>query len=636
MLAVAEISQELNRRYKGVDDGKRRLFLKPGKNGEPFAFHEGESLRGGISRALAIAGVPNSWTFLREFGLAHRNRVTVTEDPNIDLSSLADALGCARSDVVNRAYRDVGGGARDFFDLTVPHGSIETRLRRFSPSFFRAGNQHHLAAWELKFLPFCPVTWDILASTCNICKVNPDQAQGWTRSLTPVDRCDECGRKLANRTADIVPDSMRPALELIRLLVATETATRYGIHGHLPRGLAECNPQTVFDLILGLSKHITTPRDMQHSNEQLVRLHSACRAVSLWPAGLDELTFSASAQGSVLPPLLNAYASLGAEPANPTAKKAYSQPEFGSVSTRNNDLRELVGIRSASAVAGLDADLLTRCWEVGLLTRYYRSHGMKLLAGFDVEELRMFSAAWKKCVSAASVAYAWGLPTYALEQFAALEVLPSSTLKLPDAPPRFLESDVKALKLKIEDVSGKASGRGTRLHSLMEHASGGLKPWGHMFRAILDGVLPMWLEKQSDRDWPKRMFVDESMGQELLGRMITRMHTDELVYSELVTQSDALEILNCSASSIKVLEHLPSQGVNPKLFRLADVVELASKIMPTAEVASCLSLDATRTFRILQSCRVRQIVPGGWDRQHASRLIAAAEAARNNQLSFAL
>ncbi|MEG4930195.1 TniQ family protein [Microcoleus sp. F10-B2] len=166
MLSLANLAAELLRHEPAKVDTPRKLRFK--KN-EPFAFGENESLRGGIARACHLAGVPNSFTVLGELGQRHRNVVAVAEDPNIDETGLAEALDVDLPEIVKRRYPKAMSGKRYFHGLWLPANSIDIRTRRFAPTFLAKEGYHH-AAWELKFLPFCPETWDILQSHCNTCK----------------------------------------------------------------------------------------------------------------------------------------------------------------------------------------------------------------------------------------------------------------------------------------------------------------------------------------------------------------------------------------------------------------------------------------------------------------------------------
>lgn len=634
MLGVADLSAEMNRLNKDVGDGKRRLRLVGMDVNHAFSFHEGESLRGGIARALQLAKLPNSWSFLSEFGLRHRNRVSIAEDPEIDLGGIAVALGCDRGDIVSRIYQDRGNGARDFFGITVPHGSIEVQRRRFSPTFFARYGAYHLAAWELRFLPFCPITWDLLEATCDMCKTNPGQPQGWTRTLTPVDRCDECGRELSRQRHETVPIDMRPALEIVRHLVGTTPTDREGVYNHLPQHLQQSSPQEILDVILGLAKHLAIPRTaLKYSS--LVRLHEACQSVIAWPNGFKNRAFSVSDSSPVSSQILNSYASLGAEPARETASREYAQSNPAPVIVQTPAGKDCIGLREATAIAGLSDDLLRRCWEERVVSRHYRFHGGKQLPAFDSTELSDFAKAWKDCVGTSTIAHRWGLPNYAVEQLERLGVLSPSSLTLAESGLRFRSSEVAAFTAKVESRSGEIDGPSITLYALLQSVSGRLKPWGQMISAIIDGQLQLFVAEGAEA-WPKRAFVEASKSQKVLRAALEQGTTSALKYSAHVTQSDALEILNCSASSIKVLKRLTPQGANPKLYLLDDVLDLAARIMPTAEIAARLDLDHTRTFRILQASRVREIVPGGWARAHASRIIAASDAAHNRQLSLSL
>ena len=105
MLALADISQELLRRERSTDEAPRRLLYRDRVS---FSFKDGESLRGGMARACELAGAPNSWTVLREVGLKHRNRVLVSEDPDIDIGALAEALGVTREELQRQLARMLG------------------------------------------------------------------------------------------------------------------------------------------------------------------------------------------------------------------------------------------------------------------------------------------------------------------------------------------------------------------------------------------------------------------------------------------------------------------------------------------------------------------------------------------------
>lgn len=294
-----------------------------------------------------------------------------------------------------------------------------------------------------------------------------------------------------------------------------------------------------------------------------------------------------------------------------------------------------MGLREASSIAGLDDDLLRQCWHEGLISRRYRFHGMKLLPAFDTDELSEFAKAWKDCLSAATIARRWGLPSYAIEQLAHLGVITSSRLTIGESDLRFRSFEVAAFSSKMERQSDEVTGASLTLYALLQQVSGRIKPWGQMISAITAGELQAFVAGGGE-PWCKRVYIEPYESQRRLMGALEQERTSKLRYSNYITQTDALEILNCSASSIKVLRQLTPRGANPKLFLLDDVLGLATQIMPTAEIAAWLNLDPASTFRVLQASRFKEIVPGGWDRAHAVRIITAAGSAQNRQLSACL
>lgn len=632
MLALADISQELLRRERSTDDVPRRLLYRDRVS---FSFRDGESLRGGMARACELAGAPNSWTVLREVGLKHRNRVLVSEDPDIDIGALAEALGVTREEVTARQYPEKENGAREYFGMIVPAGSIESRARRYSPTFLR-GHGYHLAAWELKFLPFCPVTWDMLLQHCDACRSQPPQAQGWVRTLTPIDRCDECGRKLAERSTTSVSEELRPALEIISCLVRSTENERASVINKLPSALGGAEPQALLDVILGLAKHMKASSTRGEVNPQVIRLHLACKAIQTWPTGLDGIEFKVSPTSQTLPPLLQSYAALGAEPAVDAAKEEYASIRAVTRLTAGDDLDRVIGLREASAISGLEDDTLRAAWEARLITRRYRAHGDRLLPAFKVRELLAFAEAWKARVSASSVASRFGLPTYGIEQCVIQRVLRPTALSLPGSGYRFSARTVDRF-CDMASMRPPASHVATiALSDLMRMVSGRLKPWGDVLNAVKLGRVSAKLEPGEDHQLAERLQIEEISAKVLIEKVATEGAPCLRGLSSAICQSDALEILNCSATSFRMLEGIASTGINPKLFPLELVVDRARQVAATSEIAKQLELNPTLTSRLLCAARVREIVPGGWDRVQAAALIHRATLMREAQISLGL
>jgi hypothetical protein len=636
MIGLAVISTEILRREGGKDQ-IRRLLMRPGDAGEiGFTFRKTESLRGGLSRAFARAGLSNSWTMLREAGLKHRNRVIVSEDPNIDIGALAEALQVSREEILHRRYPEVSLGIREFFGLQIPHSNFETRTRQFSPTYLREFGHHH-AAWELKFLPFCPETYDVLQTTCMMCKPETGHTQGWTRTLTPVDCCDECGRRLGNQPAHKVPEHMRPALNIVARIVSPDLTKRKTFAEFIPTQLTANSPQQMLDAILGLTRHLAIPKSRRDEDGRLVRLHLACEAVSKWPTGLDHLDFTASKTGAILPPLMRQYAALGVEPPSVVGKTALNWPRVNAASDtcltqKFNAGSHLVGLARASRLAGLSSDLLHQVWNSGLLTRRYRFHGTKMLPAFDTHELVFFADAWKARVSAASVGQRLGIPAYGLEQCALLNVFPPHDLTLINDgyyfDPQLIDETLNRLKQRSVAVSGNL----VSIRGALRRTSGGVKPWGFLLKALLEGILPFKYNSQSGEKLSGCLLVSQACMLEQLPNLMEKAASSVTGLTSQISQKDALEILNCGSSSLGMFDGIDGQGVNPLLYPLEKIIARSQECMATIEFAEQLGIGAAAAYCILRDARVAEVVPGGWHRAQAKILIDRVADTRKAQL----
>ena len=639
MIGLAQLHAELLRREGTPDTKPRRLLMKPDEKGDKtFAFKASESLRGGLARGMQRGGLSNSWTLLQHVGLKHRNRVRVAEDSELNLSLLGEALQVPREQILVRTYPEISSGVRTYFGLRISASNFETRHRRFSPAFFRSHGYHH-ASWELKFLPFCPETFELLDSKCTKCKPAGGRTQLWTRTQTPVDCCDDCGRRLADQPAKQVPKYMRPALEIIARVVSPDPCVRATLTEILPLQLKENNAQSILDVVLSLSNHVAVSSSPSQHPESLERLHLACKAVSQWPHGLEPLQFTASIHGAALPLIFNSYAALGVEHPSDCVRAMLNTGTIKAIASDPHDHQfalpdEIIGLTEACRTTGIQDDVLVRIWEERLLTRRYRSHGRRMVPAFHRKELMPFVNAWKQRLSAATLGYELGLPSYAIEQCGILGVLDPHPLTLktggmyfyPGCVPSFLEFlSKRSVPLNFQWVT---------LQNALRRTSGGLKPWGVLIKAMLDGEIRFNFKDHAKPQLGKCLLLAAEDVEQFMNQICDSVFHSIGGLTQHVPQKDALEILNCSGSSLGMLAGIEGQGINPKLFPLCQILERSRTAVPTIEIADHLGIEPFQAYDLLARARVVEIVPGGWDREHAYIVAQNAAVARAKQLSL--
>lgn len=638
MIGLAEISTEILRRDRS-EEQLRRLLMRPDDSGEKgFAFKRAESLRGGLSRAFARAGLTSSWLMLKEVGLKHRNRVLVSEDTKLDIAALAEGLQVPRDQILERRYPEVAPGVREFFGLQIASSYIKTRTRHFSPTFLKDSKYHH-AAWELKFLPFCPETFDMLQSTCTICRPDEGQVQGWIRTLTPVDCCDECGRRLGYQPVQKVPEEMQPSLNIIARIVSPDLTIRQTFTEFVPSQLKTNSPQQTFDVIIGLARHVAIPEGRRYEDERLVRLHLACEAVNKWPNGIDNLDFTVSKKGAILPSLMRRYAALGAESPSNIGKAALAGAnnqiaQEGGPVLGLCDCDQLVGLSKACQLAGLSYDLVDKVWNSGFVTRRYRFHGTTLFPAVDMRELMLIANTLKRRMSTATVSYQLGISNYGIEQCALLDVIPSHMLSLSDEGYHFHSDEIEQLLQNLQRRSVTVSGNLISVRDALRKTAGGVKPWGHILKELLEGRIPFQYHCDPERKLSEWLLVSATDMTEYLPDLMQNAASGVGDLSSLVSQRDASEILNCSNAVLGMLDDIKGQGINPILYPLKKVIARSQECIATFEVVDRLNMAPAAAHCLLRDAGVIQVVPGGWHRGQTEALIACDMAAQRAQTSL--
>ncbi len=595
----------------------------------------GESLRGLTADTLRRNGIKTAWRVLKTVGAPARNRPLLSEHPGVSAERLAAALRVDEELVRARMYPVIGKGERSFFGLPVPHTGIETRERRFAPAFFKHERQH-LAAWELRLLPFCPVSWDILVSRCP-CRPGKVTTQGWTRTGSRPDQCDECGRPLSRIATGSVPDALRQKLELISRLVTDVTHGRDDWRECLPTNLTDANTADLFRVLHMLADNIRVPARTEHdcghdvwTDAAIDRLVAACTILTQWPYAIERAEFDLAEDSAALVKLQKEYCALGVVR---EGKGSGAGKRAGSQQRPRMNSGAAIGIREATAVARLSVETLEAVWSAGLVTRHVRPHGGRVLPAFDVPELETIAAKWRERIELGAVAYRLGIPRYGMEQLCDQGTVSANAISAGDFEPAFLEEVVARFETELADAADDRMTEGVQIDQMMRTVSGRAKPWGALMAAMLGGGVRYGLGDGEDPIFDRVVFHEDfDIG--TLVRRITNDSEHEFAHDRL-SQSDALEILNCSASSISILNHLSSQGRNPRFFDRNAVLDLAAKVVATAEVAERLDVHPARVARIMRSANIHEVVRGGWPRERTMRFVARVREMQAAQMKLA-
>jgi hypothetical protein len=101
------------------------------------------------------------------------------------------------------------GAEIDFFGCRLASRCREKQIRRLSPESLRV-SPHHRAAWEVKFIHWCPESFEYLLSKCSACGKN----FGWGK-FAGIHICENCGADIREQTSEFVHESEREMAQLL-------------------------------------------------------------------------------------------------------------------------------------------------------------------------------------------------------------------------------------------------------------------------------------------------------------------------------------------------------------------------------------------------------------------------------------
>lgn len=572
---------------------------------------DGESARGLFCRALGDHRVPLSFTVLRRLGMQYRNVVTISEDEHLDVTAMARVIRVDPFEIEMRRYEPLGRKRYSFYGLELPSSAIEKKVRRFSPAAL-ASSPHIRAIWELRDIPFCPETWEILVETC-VCRVR----QGWIR-LNGVHRCDDCGRPLSRVPTNSVPPGMRGELSLIAGVASPIASVREDAIAMLPERLRGADRTAIYRSIMLLRRALAGEHPTAEAD--LEALHRACAAMLAWPAGIAGIAPAVKALTLTWRAAMKSYADLApstaADGKRPSRRATGPAPGDPIPAAEQDDGDRLIGIRPAYDLARLTPETMLAARDHGHLPRHEKLRAGKPVPAFKPDEVIAFADAYRARTGPNAVGYEFGLGRRAVCEIAVLGHMTATGVSLRDDQVWFTDEDIDALRTALIEGQTRALIDAIPLSDAMMTVSGRPKPWGQVVGAMLDGSLPFIVDAGEAPLFDRVRIERRDVA--IVGTMSASNLADPRI-SNRVTQGEALEILNAKATC-RALTRLRSTGTNPAFYDLGEVVELAVESITVLEVAKTTGRTFSSAYAAIASAGVDAVADGLWSRRQVADL----------------
>jgi hypothetical protein len=570
----------------------------------------GESARSLFCRAAGGHGVPLSFTILRHLGMQYRNVVTIAEDQHLDVHEMARIIKVDANEIEARRYRPVGSKRYSFFGLELPTAAIEKKVRRFAPASL-AISPHIRAEWELRDLPFCAESWDMLTDRCT-CRV----VQGWIRLNRGVHRCDDCGRDLSMIEVTKVPSHLRDQLSFYAGLVSPLRTVVEEAVSSLPPAIRQAERAALFQCVK-LLRRAVAGRNADPARD-LEALHAACAAILDWPIGIAALSPANATPASAWSATLSAYRQLRpGRTSNPDTESTQARPATkdgggGDGAPRGCDL---IGIRPAYELARLTPETLRAGRRFGHLGDHYRLRGVKQVEAFRPDEVELFADAVRERLTTEAAGYRLGVGGRAIRDMVASGHMTASGIQLTEDEVILTDQDVQDLIDGLMD--GSILSEPVPLRTALMFVSGRPKPWGTLIGELLAGALPFQLADGDGRLFDRLQIERRDIP------TICALEARPPSRDERITTHEALEIMNADQRS-GALRSIISTGRNPVTYLLADVVDLAVRGITVLEIATTSGETLSWVYHRLKNRSVSLVTKDLYCRRSV-RALAALE-----------
>lgn len=607
---------------------------------KPFAFIPGESFNGAVARwADEVGGLERMIDLTGFAGVRYGHVQRAASADEADIRALAAEMEVEPNELLKRSIPKVSGECTNnhhpvsFFGVTVPTMLIEKRIRAFSPAAL-AASPHHRALWDVRLIPACTVTGELLLRSCGSPECKPT---GWSATLG-IDRCEHCMADLASLEAERISEEDRACLAAVGDLFIPDEVARAASLALLPPEIAQLGASDVLDLLTRVAPVVD-----RHLPTNLAGILAAppadlCRAVASswriligWPDAMAELAAErvrsrtgkhndgnggrtmrfltrkrhAGASEAVLALIADWRRSLSIDKEEGTALRA----------------RSVTGA-TVSRTTGFETMKVVEHRRQGLLQVHFALDQERPDPRYDAAEIQAIAVAVADRCSMAAARVTLGMALHGVEQLIAMRLLDDLDLAILDAhygSRQVSRSSLTTLVAEVRAAAGSsAPSASLPLRAAMKAVGGRVKPWGPAVAMLLSGELPFALAA-GDLPLSDAILVDASAAS-MLASLPLRDHVAAKL-SPFMSKVDAGELLNLSPRKVTAVlaGYETGAGSHARTIPLEAVLQIARRHITAAEIAARRSVTTACARADAVAAGVLEFGPAGFDRIRAER-----------------
>ena len=596
----------------------------------------GESLDGYIARVAAANWIENALTITSLAGVIYGHKPTLSTSNWDGLPIIADCLRVDVEELQIRSYPTDEDGRRVFFGVPVPRNDIDIAVRRFAPAALSI-SPHHRALWQLRAFPFCCETWQYLVDRCARC----ERIQRWHHT-NGVARCDRCVEDLSAVAATVVPSELRPSLEAAVGLLHPDMARRQQSLAALPAALQHLDAAEVYELLVRVAivvePRLTLARYGTNASWSQPGFVISEAMAAAWGMLLD---WPHSLQGLIAQRLSSA--STRHQDGNEGSTMRFLRlPTHEALTGRLRDTIEqfrsaidldgpnsshlgnqTLNTREAAARLGYSTKGVAELRRQGALGTVFALHECRAAPRYSAAEIDGLAEIIACRVPLESAAWKLGISHHGVEQLIAMQILQTQGDRF--CMPRYGSPQIAGpvLDRLIETIRASSrsflASEAVTLRTAVGSIGGRAKPWGPIFKSLLDGSLPFKLGHGAAA-LTDQIQIDHTCIRFLRSLLFEASSYQEAKFSSVMSRRDAGEVLNLSPkSSTPLLKGMAPVGGSSKAVNFAEVVWLSRVHISSREIALRLGIAPKTAFARANEMMVPLLGPAGWCRETAER-----------------
>jgi hypothetical protein len=419
---------------------------------------------------------------------------------------LAAAAAAMRTDPARlRAIAFAPGNKRDTIllgDLAVPRTIIDLDRRRIAPLTL-ADRPHHRAAWLNLLLPYCPESLEVIVDQCPACG-----PLGW-RHTKGIANCEGCGQLVPRSPDAPLQAAMTDEYRAVADLLSRESARADAALKRMPYAVALFSRTTIASIMIRAGLIARRARSgwaiealtEQPSSVVAAAMCSGYRIVTGWPGSIQTY---AEQQADKMGHDIKAYEQLRRDLKWIAGKseegRAMIAMAFPKIDGRTADTfagaTRYYTASQTSAILWTASNELRRLRDAQAVDYETLPSNVRLRARYKADDVDALRELLDDVVTPGSAASDLDLPTYAMEQLAAEELV-----QVHNEPgvvalrgPQLAAGSVRTLiaTLMGRRIKSTAPSGYVKLRTALAGYPGE-KPWGAALKAILDEAIPFHL-----------------------------------------------------------------------------------------------------------------------------------------------